>query len=78
MYCILDAFLGQILGKITVAKKPQKVVLFSSTKVLLFAHLKSSTFIVTVQNRPNGFCRQMQNYGNQYLRVQIVYPQACA
>lgn len=78
MYCILDAFFEQILDKISVAKKPQKVVLFSSTKVLLFARLKSSTFIVTVQNRPNGFYRQMQNYGNQCLRVQIVYLRACA
>ena len=78
MYCILDAFLGQILGKITVAKKPQKVVLFSSTKVLLFARLKSSTFIVTAQNRPNGFYRQMQNYENRCLRMQIVYLRVCA
>ena len=48
MYCIIDAFLSQVSGKITVAKKPQKVVLFSSTQVLLFVGLKSTTLVCFV------------------------------
>lgn len=64
MYCIIDAILSQIRGKITVAKKPQKVVLFSNTQVLLFLGLKSTTFIGETQNHSSNFYRQMQNHGN--------------